>query len=127
METKNHQGPHSCYAKAMPDEPMFVLLGRDPAAPMAILRWIELRQQIKGQGVDAAQLEEASHDAQRFEKWRLEHDGQWRDYDPSADLVPTPRDEISSLAGQLMHHDDERVRKIAAFVQRSDPQAGPNG
>jgi hypothetical protein len=30
MGTKSNPGPFDCYAKAEPDEPMFVLLARDP-------------------------------------------------------------------------------------------------
>jgi hypothetical protein len=32
-----------CMAKAFPDEPTFVLLGRDRCAPVAIRAWIEAR------------------------------------------------------------------------------------
>lgn len=32
-----------CMAKAFPDEPTFVLLGRDKCAPLAIRAWIEAR------------------------------------------------------------------------------------
>ena len=39
MATKNNPGKYDCYANAEPDEPMFVLLGRDPAAPDAIVQW----------------------------------------------------------------------------------------
>ncbi|HAW11807.1 MAG TPA: aspartate decarboxylase, partial [Chloroflexi bacterium] len=31
MGTKNNPGKFDCYDDAHPDEPMFVLLGRDPA------------------------------------------------------------------------------------------------
>lgn len=40
LELKSSQ---SCMSKAFPDEPAFVLLGRDIAAPVAIRAWIEAR------------------------------------------------------------------------------------
>ncbi len=35
--------PSSCMSKAREDEMTFVLLGRDPAAPAAILAWVQER------------------------------------------------------------------------------------
>jgi hypothetical protein len=33
METRANPNPNGCLARAMPDEPMFILLGRDLEAP----------------------------------------------------------------------------------------------
>jgi hypothetical protein len=35
--------PNSCFNRARPDELVFVLLGRDPAAPAAIRAWAAAR------------------------------------------------------------------------------------
>ena len=43
MGTKNNPAPNDCYAKAEPDEPMFVLLARDPYGPSLIYEWIRMR------------------------------------------------------------------------------------
>lgn len=43
MGTKNNPGDFDCYANADPDEPMFILLGRDPFAPMLVEFWAQLR------------------------------------------------------------------------------------
>lgn len=44
MEKSNEIAlPRSCLNKALPHEQLFVLLGRDPAAPYAIRCWIEER------------------------------------------------------------------------------------
>ncbi len=43
MTNKNHPGPFNCYAAALPDEPIFVILGRDPAAPRAMREWSKER------------------------------------------------------------------------------------
>lgn len=46
MGTKNKPGKFDCYAKADPDEPMFVLLGRDATASETVRYWIHLRQMM---------------------------------------------------------------------------------
>ncbi len=44
MGTKNNPGVFDCYANADPDEPMFVLLGRDKHAPTLVWLWAVLRE-----------------------------------------------------------------------------------
>lgn len=39
MGTKNNPGKFDCYGAAAPDEPMFILLGRDPLAPQLVAIW----------------------------------------------------------------------------------------
>lgn len=56
MGTKNKPGAFDCYANAKPDEPMFVLLGRDPHAPMLIAMWAAIRAKA---GEDPEKVEEA--------------------------------------------------------------------
>lgn len=43
MGTKNKPGKYDCYANAEPDEPMFVLLARDPLAPFLVSLWAKMR------------------------------------------------------------------------------------
>lgn len=44
MGTKNNPGAFDCYANALHDEPMFILLGRDKFAAALVKRWAELKQ-----------------------------------------------------------------------------------
>ncbi len=44
MGTKEQPGAFDCYANAQPDEPMFVLLGRDKHAPALVWLWASLRE-----------------------------------------------------------------------------------
>lgn len=44
--TKQDQDETSCYAKARPEEPIFVLLGRDPAAWLVVMQWAAIRQAL---------------------------------------------------------------------------------
>jgi hypothetical protein len=45
MGTKNKPGQYDCYSQAEPDEPMFVLLARDPMAPILVELWASLREE----------------------------------------------------------------------------------
>ncbi len=56
MATKNNPGKFDCYANAEPDEPMFVLLGRDPLAGALVRLWAETR---RGMGEDLEKVNEA--------------------------------------------------------------------
>lgn len=56
MGTKNNPGTFDCYANAGPDEPMFVLLGRDPAAGALVREWARWREAA---GENPAKVEEA--------------------------------------------------------------------
>jgi hypothetical protein len=56
MGTKNDPGDYDCYENADPDEPMFVLLGRDRHAPELVLAWATMRE---NGGEEAAVVAEA--------------------------------------------------------------------
>lgn len=75
MGTKSNPSGFDCYAKAEPDEPMFVLLARDPAAPGAIEQWADTRELlIEGGGKpesDRPMVEEARQCANEMRRWRL--------------------------------------------------------
>lgn len=44
MGTKNNPGAYDCYANAHPDEPMFVLLGRDKFGASLVELWAAARE-----------------------------------------------------------------------------------
>lgn len=44
MGTKNKVSTYDCYANAEPDEPMFILLGRDSFAPELVDIWADARE-----------------------------------------------------------------------------------
>lgn len=72
MGTKNEPGRYDCYAAAEPDEPMFVLLARDPLAPIVVRLWAMLREREHGQGGDdAAKQREAFALADAMGQWRM--------------------------------------------------------
>ena len=68
MGTKSEPGRYDCYAMAEPDEPMFILLGRDVAAPAIIREWVARR--IKAGNLSTLQGNEAIATAKAMEEWR---------------------------------------------------------
>lgn len=67
MGTKNNPGPYDCLAKAEPDEPMFVLLARDPLAPILVRLWADLA----GRGLAKGEKREEAFDCSlAMEEWR---------------------------------------------------------
>lgn len=65
MGTKNNPGDYDYYQRADPDEPMFVLLGRDPSASLLVRMWLTLRAET----TEAAKLSEAQECARALEAW----------------------------------------------------------
>lgn len=66
MGTKNKPGKYDCYAHAKVDEPLFVLLGRDPMAGTLVRVWADLREQ---NGEDPAKVKEARDCADALDAW----------------------------------------------------------
>lgn len=69
MATKNNPGQFDCYKNAEPDEPLFVLLGRDKHAPTLIWLWSVLREL---DGEDASKVAEARACADAMIKWQVD-------------------------------------------------------
>jgi hypothetical protein len=68
MGTKLTPGAFDCYADAKPDEPMFILLGRDPMAGILVRLWARLRDDA---GEDPAKVEEAVRCAAEMERYAI--------------------------------------------------------
>jgi hypothetical protein len=62
----------SCLNKARDDERIFVLLARDPAAPSAIRRWVDVRINLGKNKATDPQIVEALDCADRMEREREE-------------------------------------------------------
>lgn len=82
MGSKNEPGQFDCYANALPDEPMFILLARDPFGPDLVEMWASRRQFEIEQGTrpvtDLKMVEEARDCAFKMRNWRKSNDGAWR-------------------------------------------------
>lgn len=71
MGTKNNPGAFDCYANAHPDEPMFILLGRDKHAPMLVWLWATLRELDSEDPVKVAEARQCVADMMT---WAHDHD-----------------------------------------------------
>lgn len=71
MGTKNNPGIFDCYANAEPNEPMFVLLGRDKHAPALVRLWAEMRRL---DGEEPAKVSEAVLCAAHMESYRAQRE-----------------------------------------------------
>lgn len=81
MGTKLVPDELDCYLRAKDDEPMFILLARDKAAPAQIREWVAQREAAaKEHGRsrhDLDQLKNALQIADDMEKWRVDNYGSW--------------------------------------------------
>ena len=66
MGTKENPAKFDCYSRAEDDEPMFVLLARDPFAPMLVRLWAEMRGLADP---DSLKPQEANDCAEEMEQW----------------------------------------------------------
>lgn len=66
MGTKNNPSRFDCYANADPDEPMFVLLGRDRFAASLVDLWSNARSV---DGEDVVKISEALECAESMRQW----------------------------------------------------------
>jgi hypothetical protein len=67
MGTKNNPGKYDCYEAAGPDEPMFILLARDPLAPILVDLWASLRAHTAG---NPSKVAEARACAASMRDWK---------------------------------------------------------
>lgn len=72
MGTKNNPGVFDCYGAAEPDEPMFILLGRDPLAGELVRAWAMKRSAM---GESGDKVMEAVNVATAMDKFAIE----WRE------------------------------------------------
>lgn len=82
MATKEKPGQFDCYEKALPDEPMFILLARDPEFFLFVTEWAKRRALAIDCGEkpesDRTMVHEAVQCAKDGQQWRRENNGKWR-------------------------------------------------
>lgn len=82
MGTKENPAKFDCYGNALPDEPMFILLGRDPAFYELVTAWADKRERDVRCGArpmsDMAMVHEARDCAFAGAEWRRANPGKWR-------------------------------------------------
>lgn len=121
MGTKLNPGRFDCYAAALLDEPMFILLGRDSDAPAIVSLWAARRQEGIEEGERPAEdcdlVAEARHCANAMKQWRKD---QLRGKDAprwQTEAPPPMSDE------GFRHAAREFLQSLAAREQRADAEA----
>lgn len=72
--TRTNPGPVDYHALAEPDEPMFVLLARDPLAPVLVRLWAELRAATEiPNRAEMLKRQHAIECADQMDAWRTKH------------------------------------------------------
>lgn len=69
MATKRDPGKFDCYANAADDEPMFILLGRDPFASFLVDLWVKVRTEVGCDAASPEKLLEAQACSAALERW----------------------------------------------------------
>lgn len=118
----------SCFAKALPDEPVFTLLARDPQAPVLLRKWANDREAKKPDDViiggrwttpphpDQEQIDNARYCASRMEVWRFEHDGDWR--------LPTTA-AAAAIMPEVKDAREGRISRVASADELMDELSTP--
>ena len=82
MGTKTNPGKFDCYAAALPDEPLFTLLARDPDFSALVRDWALRREHAirsgKRPASDIDMVTEARQLADEAIIWRRANFGAWR-------------------------------------------------
>jgi hypothetical protein len=115
MATKNNPGRFDCYENAHPDEPMFVLLGRDPMAGSLVLEWVGMR---RARGEDPEKLEEATVCAAAMDAWARKL-GKWPVGHASAHLEAEAQDVFRELEIAVAD-DTSRARDLGLKFQANN-------
>jgi hypothetical protein len=109
-----------CYEAALPDEPMFTLLARDPFAPELVRRWANNRGDAIKAGSrpaeDEAQVREARLLADKMSKWREQNNGKWREGSTLGGVQSSERRAVLNFIGQRV----SRLRDSGAEPQVVD-------
>lgn len=120
MVTKANPGDYDCYANALPDEPMFILLARDPYAPVGVFAWAADRQDKVRIGAcpaeDLAKVAWARHCAEAMVKWRRENDGRWRKVRPSPHAFEEQFTGTSHANASMKSATPERIGAVSATI-----------
>lgn len=69
MGTKTNPGAFDCYANAKPDEPMFILLGRDTLGAWLVRIWVYMRIAMGKNTRSDPEIVEALQCADQMEQW----------------------------------------------------------
>ena len=112
MSTKNNPGTFDCYQKAEPDEPMFVLLGRDKHAPTLVWLWCVLREL---DGEKPEKIKEAQECAVSMMAWLADHQGKAVGVGQAALAAVLELIRAANAKAELFKNEESTVETVRAF------------
>lgn len=115
MPTKQNPGLFDCYKAALPDEPIFVILGRDPAGPATLDFWASQRIKL-GKTVgddDKNRIKAAIDEAKEMQDWRT------RMLDASVEGTPPWRLPVHFIGEAEIEHPDMPSREQYVPVEEA--------
>lgn len=121
METREKLSRTGCLAYALPHEPMFILLARDPDAPDTIQFWAErrARRQVLEPTIelvgDSDKIVGAVDDVEAFKRWRIEHEGEWRGQPPVLLIDMIPLAELEEIIYQALLRSEGKAPDVRAY------------
>ena len=115
MGSKNKPGAHDCYANALDDEPMFVLLGRDPQAPELVRAWADKRASKEPAKADEAYACAAAMEGFRKDVW-LKRPKKIR----PGDVVRITRGSMNAMFARVDRLSIDDAGKVTATVRYTD-------
>lgn len=134
MATKNNPGEWDCYANADPDEPMFILLGRDPDAPTLVERWAMVRQR---NGEDLEKVQDARACADHMRRWleslgKRERRPREIDVMDGIDIAHVMRHAAENIQrlrrdNQRLHELDNRTERLLQMFEGGPSHGGVEG
>lgn len=110
---------NGCFYRALDDEPVFVLLARDPCTPEAIRWWVTLRQALIGRGEkpleDHETLADALRAAMAAHTWRVDATDPTRYLEaPRWKAEPAPDREL--VEAGLVDKLRDRIRELEEII-----------
>lgn len=107
MSTKSEPGPFDAFDKARDNEPLFVLLGRDPDAPATVSFWVDQRRRrILATDAEPEQVRKELQQATEAESiaWEM---NRYRKGEPAQDTLLPQR---ATYSGEARAPDEEAQR-----------------
>jgi hypothetical protein len=119
--SKNNPGKFDCYSRAEPDEPVFVLLGRDPVASFVVEYWAMLRERLGKTEQEA--IDEARSCALEMQQWAR---SKGKEQQLAHALAATPASKEtykeyieSAVSSKIKQRSIERIRELEALCKRA--------
>lgn len=122
--TKDSPSEFDGYTKALPDEPTFTLLARDPQAPQLIRQWA--RDRRLREGTDTPKTESAFAIADAMDTWRMAQRPTEGDAPKDGERVPDQAEFSTDYRSNIPVTDGERVPDPAP-VESSFDAGGSDG